>query len=395
MIQAIVVPDAHRLSDSSPIGLRDRVRPPEHQQPDYDADYDFRTLWYDIFPISGGKMVMLQAPPAVNLSRWFAGLEVKTRKGPALKVGTVPMDRNLAVLVDARGASVSELTFAGPGMTVVTRVAPSHTSWFRGRRVLLTKSQDNPLEWIRDWAQFYVTRHRADAVLLYDHGSTRYSREQLLETLASVPGLQTAVVVDWDFPFGPNGHASKLWDSDFCQYGILEHAKWRFLSEARCVLNCDIDELALAPAGKTVFEICELCPSGYLQIPAFWAYWHNERKLDIAGTGRVRHADHRLRKKGGEAPCFNKWAVCPARLGPAAQWAVHAVYQTQPFGINGMSLRHCHSLTRLSYKSARASGLIADPAAYERDDPFCSALDAVFAPEGHALALAETVGSSP
>jgi hypothetical protein len=389
VIKTIVRPSAHRLSESDALGLRARARDEAHRQADYDVEYDFSTLWYDAFHINSGKAVMLQAPPPLNLSPWFNAASARTKKGTVYRSTLRAMDRNMSMTIDTNGSKVSELVLSGPGLSVTAEVSPNHANWFSGRRVLFGKSQDNPLEWLHDWAKYHVRRHGADAILLYDHGSKKHSLKQILEAVASAGELQAVVVVDWNFPFGPPGVNGGFWDSDFCQYGILEHARWRFLSEAKSVLSIDIDELAVAPKGTSVFEACERSPSGYLRIFAHWVYWCHDG-LSSSSRENLRHLNHRHRKKG-EAPCFTKWAACPARLPANAQWTVHAVCNAMAYSSPAVTLKHCHSLTNLGYKSVRASGIANPSEDYEVDGVFCSEADAVFGSPAENAALAASL----
>jgi hypothetical protein len=377
MIKQIVRPAAFRLTEPNPLGLRDRPRAEADRQVDYDNEFDFKTLWYDVFQIDYGKAIMVQAPPPLNLGTWFSKAEVRTGGGVALPFSFAPADRNMSMTIHTKGIAVPSITISGPGLSVSTEVSPSHKNWFAGCRVLLGKSQDNSLDWLHDWAKYYIRRHRADAILLYDHGSKKYSMDQILEAVSAAGEVRTVVVVDWNFPFGPPGVGDRLWDSDFCQYGILEHARWRFLSDARSVLSVDVDELVVTPQGKTVFNYCEVSPSGYLRIPAHWVYWCHDGHSPLAREGRLRHLNHRHRKKN-EPPSFFKWAVCPRRLAPSSQWAVHAVYNAKGYSCPEVSIKHCYSLTNLPYKSLRASGITTSLESYELDAQFCAETAPIF-----------------
>jgi hypothetical protein len=77
--------------------------------------------------------------------------------------------------------------------------------------------------------------------------------------------------MEWPFKYGPQGANSwDHWDSDFCQLGAWEHARWRFLQNARSAMNSDIDELVLSKSGQSVFEAAE---------------HHGPGSSDIAGDG--------------------------------------------------------------------------------------------------------------
>ncbi|UXN74149.1 hypothetical protein N8D56_02365 [Devosia sp. A8/3-2] len=64
-----------------------------------------------------------------------------------------------------------------------------------GDRVIFTINKDNNLEWIADWARFYVKEHGATAVVVYDNGSTEYGLDDIRSTLAAVEGLKKFLVI--------------------------------------------------------------------------------------------------------------------------------------------------------------------------------------------------------
>src|SRR5205085_1357105 len=137
-------------------------------------------------------------------------------------------------------AGADRITITVSGREIVVPISPSGRDMFKGRRVLLTLSKDNPMPWIRDWVQFNVRVHGADALLLYDNGSTIYETAALVEQLAGIPGLASCLVVSWRFPLGPGVGRGQAQDSFYCQPGMLEHARWRYCAEALSVLNTDI-----------------------------------------------------------------------------------------------------------------------------------------------------------
>ncbi len=333
----LVYPTPCKLSADSSLGLRRTTRP-AHQQPgDYADKFDDETLFYDVFKSPDGSMAVCVGPPLLNLKSALAEQQ-SFFKASGLNAPNllVELDRCMEFWIDIETmGALDALTLEGQGYELSLEIGANFSAWFSGKRVLMTKSKDNELQWIYDWALFHVIHHGADAVLLHDNGSTKYLREQLLETLASVPGVQVAVVVAWDFPYGPTGGAANIWDSDFCQYGMLQHARWRFLAEAQSVLNCDIDELVLGQGGSSVFALCEQSLEGYLTFGGRWIHCHDE------GYGRpLTHRDHKY-LHAGEARCPQKWATVPSRTPEDCQWRVHDISgMTQPTSIEGFCYRH-------------------------------------------------------
>src|SRR5262249_39706879 len=118
---------------------------------------------------------------------------------------------------------------SGPLGDFAIQLSPHNHDIFHGRRVIFTMSKNNPIEWILDWARFNRDVHGADAVLIYDNGSTAYDSATLSAALKTVADIACSVVVEWPYRYGPQGFNSwDHWDSDFCQLGAWEHARWRF-----------------------------------------------------------------------------------------------------------------------------------------------------------------------
>jgi tetratricopeptide (TPR) repeat protein len=205
---------------------------------------------------------------------------------------------------------------------------PNVSDLFRGRRVLFTMSKNNELVWIKDWVQFHVTHHGCDGVLLYDNGSDRYSLSELSSELSdSFPQL-ASLVIGWPFPYGVFDGRSfpgyRLWDSNYCQLIMLEHARQRVLCSANSVLNLDVDELVLTSSGRSIFEIAEASLTGQVVFHGMWV--ENRRKIGDRSRGSVpRHMDFYFISAAEGENTESKWAAVPARCPPDAQWYVHSI----------------------------------------------------------------------
>ena len=103
--------------------------------------------------------------------------------------------------------------------------------------------------------KFYSKFHAANAFLIFDNGSGRYSFQDLLNSIELPKNVDILGVVNWPFKFGPQAVDHPYWDSDFCQYGALETARRRFLAKSRAVLSVDIDELVINELdSETIFD---------------------------------------------------------------------------------------------------------------------------------------------
>jgi len=315
-------PDPFRVVDVSAVMLpksgpqREPPRPLEFRQAGYNDRFEFRTLFYDVFRTPNG--VRLSGPPLLNLRN--LARQGKFRLDGHRRRPTVH-DGNRTLFGHIRYDQPAErLAIKIANLETEVSVQADESTTFDGRRVVMAWQKNNRLEWIADWADFYVRAHRADAVLIYD-GSDHYSPDELLQVLRKIGGLSAAIVVKWPFDVGPMGVGNRYWDSDFSQYGAFEHARHRFVRGARGLLNADIDELVVDKQGLSLFDRLELSESGALSFRGHWL------TADI-GRQPARHRDHLATTLGAET-CGAKWAVVPSRVPKRAQFAVHEILRME------------------------------------------------------------------
>jgi tetratricopeptide (TPR) repeat protein len=252
---------------------------------------------------------------------------------------------------------ITDLTFKAPRKLQSLRIEskagtafivpqPNLSSLFKGRRVLMTLSQNNELEWIRDWIIWHQRLHGCDAALVYDNNSTRYDVSELKGCLASIPGI-TGVALSWPFRYGPfDGRLPltyDLWEGHFCQFGMLEHARYRFLATARCALNLDIDELVTCPGEKSICKLTEASPRGHLKFSGKWVETFRSSGTDP--LSKPLHRDFWHRKAERTQGCENKYAVAPSRIPDKAQFGVHDIFGYADSRLpEGVELRHFKAL---------------------------------------------------
>ena len=311
------------------------ARPPHLRPPDYEAQFDSYTVFYDCFRLHANQ-VMLLGPPLHQFPGVLDSLQITS-----LPSGTIcpyvvdhkfttsfsnPRNHTLCrVVVDVPESDVSLQLTSTAGNAQLTIVPPAFEQ-FRGKRVLLTESRNNHLTWICDWMRFHRDIQNADAMLLYDNSSDAYSIEALLSAMQQVAGFSTITVVSWPFKFGPQGIGRGTWDSSSCQDGAIEDARWRFLAQAHAVLQCDIDELVLSEA--SLFDRAVASAAGCVKFHGRWVnaptteptLRHRESTLQL--RPRWRFKDLRLKDMHR---CPTKWVVVPERCPPASQWTVHEI----------------------------------------------------------------------
>ena len=232
--------------------------------------------------------------------------------------------------------------------------------------------------------------HGADAVLIYDNGSSAYDSATLSAALRSVPGIRCSVVMEWPFKYGPQGANSwDHWESDFCQLGAWEHARWRFLQNARSAMNSDIDELVLSKSGQSVFEAAEQSWTGLVRYRGRWIIGIDDGIRSSVSKPPHRHTDFSilmppkyefsrlvLRRDANE--CLPKWTVVPARCPTHAQWHVHSIFAwwASYFCTKDFSFRHFREIGS-NWKYQRTNRVPFDRSVHKADQALMEAFQRV------------------
>lgn len=308
--------------------LRESPRPPELRNATYADRFDWDTLFYDCY--RSGPYIVLQGPPYRNL------LAPLLASAPLAQQMRRWISRPRHVGRDKRGeiwlrSDADRLTLTGPIGTYDLAIGPDLAHVFAGRRVIHTLSKDNAPRWIHDWVRFYHAEHGADAVLLYDNGSTAYSAAALQAGLREAFPDLVIHVVHWPFKYGPQGGMAGAvdgheapWDSDYCQTGSLQHARLRLLRQAKSVLNVDIDELVLGVHGGSIFAAAERSRGGFVKFAGSWISGATPHPVAHANC---RHADFVYRDLAETRTCPPKWCLVPGRDDPfATSWSVHNLF---------------------------------------------------------------------
>jgi hypothetical protein len=315
---------------------REPVRPHEHRPTDFADKFDDRTLLFDSF-FRGDDEVLIVAPPFFNLLPFVREMDIvalPSRQKSRFRIRN--MDRHAQIRV-AVPTGTKQLALHSELGHFELEPRQNLSDFFEGRRVIFTLSKNNKLPWIQDWVRYNRDIHGANAVLLYDNQSTSYSPEELLQAVSGISGIERVCVVAWPFLYGPQGlDARRFWDSDFCQNGAWEHARWMFLSRARSTMNSDIDELVVSANGASIFEAAERSWAGVVRYPGLWVYGLDGITPVASDQAPIRFVNffHYLqpsfRPKWRLIPaqnnlCATKWTVVPRRCPEHAQWTAHRI----------------------------------------------------------------------
>jgi hypothetical protein len=296
--------------------LRETPRAVEDQQPDYLDNFDSQTLFYDVF-FDGSKLVAV-GPPLANLS---TALDAEVLFGRAKSI-LARRDFGKALRASATKPMVSfskNVAIDFDGNNIELQPSTADHSLFSGLNVIQTMSKNTPLEWVKQWATFYCSTQDVDGIIFYDNNSTDYSINELASVFESIPGLKAAVVVPYNFKYGPLGFSKvgpKKWDSDYCQISSFEHARQKFLQKARAWLNVDIDELVVSKSGS-VFDQAVAAEGTGILIDGTW--------MSAFGVSSDRSIYDKYPYRNLELPsCTRKWCVVPSRIPEYGWMTVHS-----------------------------------------------------------------------
>jgi len=362
---------------------RESLRPVQDREPGFAAAYDDDTLAFDAYWDADGRHVRLICPPFLNLEPHIAAMKVVCRPGGGqASVRRRTLDRGCQLLIRAEPGTHTLDVECGLGRFRIA-VGANYSPLFAGRRVIITMSKNNRLEWITDWVRFHRDNHGADAVLIYDNDSTAYTSGELLSALSRVAGIERVVVVDWPFKYGPQGTLRGGWESFYSQHGQLEHARHRYLADAMSVVQGDVDELVVT--GESIFRMVERSVFGVLVYPGRWVLAPRNAATQ---DGPIRHRDcdlvlpvrmerRALMRRLDANGCASKWSVVPGRCPSYAQWKTHQIgrWPAAYLPCRGAAYRHFRQINS-SWKYDR-NGEMADPSTLLHDHELRAMLDRV------------------
>lgn len=317
------------ILDFSHDPLRLPPRPPTLRHASYEDDFDFTTLFCDVFWDASGESIRLVGPPLLNLE---AELDFAFTALPSMQRCTFEVRHKRwvdLVTVPVPPGTTGLIADTSLGRAFLAP-QPNLGGLFDGRRCIYAMSQDNDIAWIQDWVRYYARGHGANGVVLYDNASTAYDVRELDDALRSIDPSIEVLTIPWPYKWGVfDGRrplSYSVWDSFYGQAAAFEHARLRYFPKAASVINVDIDELAVTRDGQSVFEIAEQSDTGFIRFDGWWI--HTYAAEDLPPQRRHKHFFHK--KAGRLDACTEKWAVVPAKSPEDVQWAIHNVIGMVP-----------------------------------------------------------------
>lgn len=135
--------------------FRKPPRPLHLRQDGYEDRFDYSTMWYDCFQHASNDSVVLLGPPMLNLAVPLSQGVFRAGGDKIRSVKARQMCKVHQVIIPVGGA-IEEIEFDCGPYSATLKVQPTQAERFANRRVLFTVSKNNPLSWLRDWAEYHV-----------------------------------------------------------------------------------------------------------------------------------------------------------------------------------------------------------------------------------------------
>ncbi|MGB7318777.1 MAG: hypothetical protein WBC85_12500 [Planktotalea sp.] len=334
---------------------RAHVVPAKYRLDGFDQTYDFHTIAYDVIWMERQKSLLLICPKLLNLERLLTTSKI-TASGQVIKSIRIRRYRRHDEVWLSLPTRPEQISIELDQFTIRANVSNQETD-FNNKNVLMTKSKDNDLVWVKDWMQHHNVAQSATAALIFDNGSTRYSLSELEQSMVSVPGFDVAGAVASSFPFGSWKASKLIHRSMFYQAGMLNIARHRFLHAARAVLPIDVDELVV---GASMFDAAVHSRIGYVTIPGVWRY------SNLPPEQRPRHSDH-VWRRDPDAVSKEKYCLTPGRWFTDTVWDIHGLRR---YMFNKLAMRddarfvHCEHVSngwKRKRDAAAGETLVRDP----------------------------------
>lgn len=324
----------------------------------FDDNFDWDNAWYDALQITD-NIILLIGPPLYDKKGWInSNIAFIDSNGRKMPCQFMDLDRVSYTALTCGSANATIKMLHGDQSVDVT--INRNDGIFNGRKVMVTLQKNNPLPWIRQWVSYHSEIHGVDGCLIYDNGSTDYTLSQLEESLSDLNCIVR--IVDWRYPYGPQGSDDAPWDSDYGQYVMLEHAKYRYLSDASLVLNNDVDEFLVLKDNITLNDIQGYLNSAQCGCLRYKGIWIEPYDVDNGKSADVilfedRHVkDYYCTDDSNKTGIGHKWMLVPWKH-MNNQWAVHNINGPT---IESDQLHYAHYLalnTNWSWKRDRYNGV--------------------------------------
>ncbi|MEC3860316.1 hypothetical protein VK792_03390 [Mesobacterium sp. TK19101] len=346
-------------SQRFPDGMRrNSILRPRYHPDGYLERLDRDTFWYDAIWDAG--RLTLVCPPFNNLRRRVRRARFQL-DGRDVALARLRRYRRHDLLEFVAPKTPARILVQIGDWQGESGISIAQTDLFAGLNSAFYLSKDNDLEWLVDHARYHKAMHGLQGLVAVDNGSSRYAPEEIEAALAPV-GLERLVVLSAPFKFGPLGLTPYRNTEKYLQTAVGNMVRLRYLSRARAVLSCDVDELVYGKDGANVFDAAVTSRLGIVQVPGHW------RLPDPEATPPFRHAHHtRVQVPPRDTP--SKFCIVPQGPLRRFSWDVHNPERLPFFRRmtdDRFEMIHCRALTtgwKDPGRIAAPDGTVTDPLA--------------------------------
>lgn len=210
---------------------------------------------------------------------------------------------------------------------------------FAGLNAAIVVRNDESLEAVCDWLSWHRKTQDLQGALIVDRGKpdqTRTFADDLAKRLKNTGDSKLSIVVlSSAVPLGkpdsgPESHPVNApdapgkdrmslpdpdpWTSPLGALGLYELLRWRFMGQARAVMNLDMNDILPKSDGPNVFDQAVAAPQGLVRLMGQRVYPWSIRKNKPA-----RFGDHICRQFDNTS-LHGRWCVAPDRLPDGVTW---------------------------------------------------------------------------
>lgn len=315
--------------------LRVSPRPLSLRQANYEDEFDYDTLIYDVL-YRDNKIVILspflteeQISSLLN-NILIDGLNIKMFKYHIFKT-----NRTIKIIIfitDIKQIN-SIFIYKKEMKFLENRFLNYDTS-----RVLYTLQKNNDIEWIKDWIQYYNHIHKPSLVIIYDNNSDVYTVDELNRELKKI--ATNCIVLSFPFKYGPGAFNGSSWDSDYCQYAAFEHIRYSLPSNS-LLLNVDIDEICISLREENnIYNYLLSSEFNAILFKGKWCYIEKD-KNEIVDN---KHCFHEIFEK--DTVCSPKYVVNLDAIEDNIFLGVHdVIYEKNKLTTTDFIYLHCRNIS--------------------------------------------------
>jgi len=249
------------------------------RQESYEDQFDYETLFYDIFANNDRLFLIGPSNDDDTNSKILNSIYINNEKinpnfysSPKLiKIIIENFKKNDRLAINGLDIHVKNFTLK--------------TAY--GNTYAYTMSKDNNPEWIQDWIVSWNKHQGVTNFIINNNNSTSYTIEELNNYLY-FENLNV-YLFDSHNQKGPGAFNGSAWDSDFFQDAMIEIARYKYIGGNGYMFNFDIDEIC---ENFNIIEFIEEIKVKVLKISGLWSYVDSIEWDAINSFEQLRHKHH-------------------------------------------------------------------------------------------------------